>query len=173
MYNFLSKRGTLIATVVGGVLSILFLLTAVNGVPEGLSPDIFKDGATPRPTSEVVGILAGIKAFDIGFYTTYIFLALATAAAIILSLINFAKNFSLNSLKSMLPVVVLIIVFFVVYSTYQPDNSDVYAVKSVRKVFNVDNNASQIVSGGIWSAGFGLLAALASLAVMEVINIFK
>jgi hypothetical protein len=173
MYKFLSKRGTLIATIVGGVLAIAFLIVATGTVPNGLSPDIFRDGTTPKPTSEVKDILAGIKSFDIGFYTTYVFLALAAAAAVILSLFNFVKNFSVNNLKSLIPILVLIIVFFVVYSTYSPDTSDVYAVKKVRKTFEVMNNESQIISGGIWSAGFGLLAALASLAVMEAINIFK
>lgn len=173
MYNFLSKNGQTIATVLGAVVSVAFILMAVTGAPEGLGPDTFKENNVPVPAAEALTILEGIKSFDFGFYITYIFLAVAVGAAIILSLVYFVTNFSLKSLRTLIPIIVMAIIFFAIYSSYNPDVADVYQVKLARNAFGVSNGQSQIISGAITTAIFSLAATAISLVVMEVLNFFK
>lgn len=172
MYKFLSRNGQLVTWIVGAVIVVAFFGTAFNA-PDTLGPQIFKDGTTPLPASEILDKLVNIHYFDVGFFATYALLGLAVAATLLLSLFNFVRNFSMDSLKNMIPVLVILVVFFIAYSTYQPEISDAYAVKKARVDFEVGANASQIVSGGITAALFALGAAFVSLVVLELFNFVK
>lgn len=173
MYNFLSKNGQTIATVLGAIIVVVFIAIAVGSVPEGLGPDTFKENNVPLGTEAKLAKLEEIKSFDFGLYATYALLAFAVAAAVILSLIYFVTNFSLQTLKGMLPVIVLLVVFLIVYSSYNPDTSDVYQVLAARKKYDVGASESQMVSGALTTSLFALGAAVVSLVVMEVLNFFK
>ncbi len=173
MYKFLSKNGLTVAAVIGGILSVAFLAIASSSVPEGLGPDFLKDSSgKPMGITELETTLDGVTSFDVGFYVTYVFLGLAVAAAVLLSLWYFATNFSLKSLKTLIPIIVLAVVFFVVFSSYGVD-ADSYSVKKVAKIFEVSDGDSKIISGGITTAIFALFATVGSIAVTEVINLFK
>lgn len=173
MYKFLSKNGLTLAAVIGGVLSVAFLAIANSTVPENLGPDSLKnDAGKPMGLGDLETYLDKISSFDVGFYSTYVFLGLAVAAAVLLSLWYFVTNFSLKSLRTLIPIIVLAVVFFVVSSSYGVD-ADSYTVKTVAKTFEVDSGDSKIISGGITTAIFALFATVASVAVTEVINFFK
>jgi hypothetical protein len=173
MYNFLSKNGQTIATVIGAIIVVVFIAIAMGSVPEGLGPDTFKENDVPLPTEAKLAKLEEIKSFDFGLYATYALLAFAVAAAVILSLIYFVTNFSLQTVKGMLPVLVLLVIFFIVYSSYNPDTSDVYQVLAARKKYDVGVSESQLVSGALTTSIVALGGAVVSLVVMEVLNFFK
>ena len=174
MYNFFSKNGQTLSFVTGIAISVIFvlmILTNMNG--RELSADTFKDGGVTMEAPQVLETLQGINLFDFGFYATYALLITAIAAAVLLSLFYFFTNFQVSALKNLAPILVLFVVFFVIYSSYSPDESDVYKVKVARDLFSVGDTESQIVSGGITAVLFGLAAACVSLVVAEVVNVFR
>lgn len=172
MYKFLSKNGVTVAAVLGGVISIAFLVIASSSVPEGLGPDYLKDASGPLMGDALLSKLEGIGSFDLGFYATYAFLILAVAAAVLLSLIYFVTNFSVKSLRTLIPILVLIVVYFIVSSSFDP-TADSYVVKSAIKKFGVSTGESKIITGGIYAAGVALASLVASVVITEVVNIFK
>lgn len=177
MYKFLSKNGQLLSFVVGIALSVICLISIFAGIGDRvISAEMFKDGGgVVMSTSEIKNVLDTVNIFDFGFYSTYALLILAIAAAILLSLWYFVRNFEVKALRSLVPIIVILVIFFIVYSSVDPD-MDAYAVKVARDNFGIGenlSNESQIVSAGITTAGWTLLATFASFIIAEIVNVFR
>lgn len=174
MYNFLSRNGLSISFILGFAIVVIFLGTAMSSMGDAvIDGEMFKENGVAMGAAQAEVVLKQTKLFDFGLYATYILLVVAVVTAILLSLAYFFMNVTLNSLKSLLPIIVLAIVFFIAYTTYSPDLSDVYAVKTARNQFGVENGASQLVSGSITVSLFALAATVVSLAATEIYNMFR
>lgn len=174
MYKFLSKNGQLLSFVVGIVISLIFVVSILTGIGDRvMNADMFKDGGgVVMSTSEIKDVLDSVSIFDFGFYSTYVLLTVAVAAAILLSLWFFVTNFSVKALRNLIPIIIMLVIFFIVYSSYSAD-TDAYLVKVARDAFSVGDNESKLVSAGITTALWSLVATVAVAVVVEIVNFFR
>lgn len=156
MYEFLTKKGQLLAFGFGIVVTVLFLLFINSGLDEFSS--------SPKEKQLEMSL------FDFGLYASIIMVILGFAAWFIFSIIQTIDN-PKGSLKGLLGVGALALIFLVVYLTAQPETSG--PLLATHENFEVTDGQSKFISGSITTAGLLLGAAFLAFAAAEIRNIFK
>lgn len=156
MYNILSKKGQLIAVVVGIIGLLLFIIPVVTGL----------DQFNLLPEEEKVRS----NIFNTGIVATIALTIIAAIAWLLFSVFQMATNLG-QAKKGMLGFLVLVAIFLVSYFTSQAETSG--PIKAAAEEFALNDGASKFVSGAIkTTAVLGGIAILA-LIVAEVKNFFK
>src|SRR5690606_37163560 len=116
MYDFLTKRGQMLAFIVGIVVVIIFFVTANSGM-SAAGYDAGTDLAVAGKEKLADGSLriTTMNFFNVGIWLTVILLALAAGLSVLFGFFHVIK-FPKQSLKSLIGVAVLVVLFFVFYS---------------------------------------------------------
>lgn len=148
MYNFLIKKGQLVAFGVGLLITVIFLISVLSGVAEFDMMPEEQQGET--------------SIFNPGISGAIILVVIAALAMLLFGLFQVFTNLK-GSLKGLIGLGVLIVVFLIGYSSSGTDCNEE----------GMSAAACQFVGGGITTAL--VLAGLAALAFVasEIRNFFK
>lgn len=157
MYKLLSKYGLVLAFVIGLVFTLIFLIPALNGLPEGF-------GELP------VDEQTKTDAFNVGLKAT-IFLFIATVVITILaSLLSVAKD-PKAAVKGIIGVAIICVLVFVLYSTSTAETSGIVAAAATE--FGVSDNLSKWISAFLKGAFILSGAAIIIVVLGELRNLLK
>jgi magnesium-transporting ATPase (P-type) len=148
MYNFLIKKGQLVAFGLGLLITLIFLISVFSGVAEFDLLAEEKQGET--------------SIFNPGISGAIVLVVVAAAAMLLFGLFQVFTNLR-ASLKGLIGLGILVVVFLIGYSTSGNDCNEE----------GMSAAACQLVGGGITTAL--ALAGLAALAFVasEIRNFFK
>ena len=153
MYNFLSKNGQLIAFLLGLLLVVIFVISAITGM----------NSYADTPTREM---LYESKIFDIGLIAAR-FLAIA---ALILMIIFIIRSVIMNP-KGSLPLIIAAVAIAIIFFIFRGmDSGEI--TKSMYK-YGVSAGEGGIVSGGIWVATLMFFGAWIVLILSEIRGMFR
>jgi len=158
MYNFLTKRGQMVAFLLGAIVTLIFLGSAVGGLEEfsALGVDAQKQTSI----------------FDFGLYAGIGLAALCLIIAIIFGIFQVISN-PKGSLKGLIGLAVLAAIFFALYSTSKADFGLDTKLGELMQTNNLSAGAFKGISGGIL-LGVALLAgAFVIMILAELRNAFK
>lgn len=156
MYEFLTKKGEMLAFGLGVLLVLIFLGTVI--------PNLDSFNALPKDLQKTSGV------FDIGLYLAIILLIVTVVVAIGAGLFHLVKN-PKGSVKVLAGVAVLAVILFAFYATSEAETTGRTA--ELAQQFEVGDQASKFISGAIkTSLALCGLSALA-FAVGEIYNTFK
>lgn len=166
MYNFLSKRGTVIGFGLGLLIVAIFVLT--------MATSSHADEATRLMSSDQPVTTADVEPitmFDTGLYGSYFLIIAAFILAIVLSVINAAKGDPKNILKGVIGIVLLAVVLGIGYFLAPTDQG--YTLTRTMEEFDVTSTQSIFISTAI-NGALGLLAIGGFvLFASELRNMFK
>jgi hypothetical protein len=166
MYNFLSKRGTVIGFGLGLLIVAIFVLTMAT------SPHA--DEATRLMSSDQPVTKADVQPitmFDAGLYGAYFLIIASFILAIVLSVFNAAKGNPKNILKFGVGVLLLALVLGIGYVLAPSDHG--YTLQRTMEQFDVTSTQSMFISTAI-NGALGLLAIGGfALFASELRNMFK
>lgn len=166
LFTFLTKRGQLFAL----LLAIACIVIVFSSIFGGLSNAGYDTGL------DLVPILQddeSTQSFD--FFTPAVAIPYyLTAICMFLLVIFFIKDIVTNpkgSMKMIIGLIVLAVVFFALYSSSTAEN--VGKIGALSQEFNVSDNISKMISGGLkTTVGLAIVAAI-SMVLMEIWNMFK
>lgn len=144
MYKYLAKYGQLLAFGLGALPIALFLLLAV-----------------------VAGEQAAIN-FEL--YTGIVLLIIGVIVLVGFAIYQIAVN-PKGSVKGLIGVGVLLLIFLILYLTATPET--IGPVAKVRTTFNITDNQTKLITGGIGLAILMAIGAAVSFFYSEVRNFFK
>jgi hypothetical protein len=171
MYSFLTKNGQTIAFVAGVVLSLIFvILVMTHDLTEGLGPESFSN----KTPDEVAEFSSKLTQFDFGLYVTYALMVIVAVAAIGFGLTQFVSTLIDNPMNAIrtIAIIVGLIVFFFIGKAIAP-SVDSKPVMAAAESFSVTPSQRGLISGGINLTLIVILAAVGSLIVSEIRNLFK
>lgn len=154
MYKFLTKNGQVLSFAVGAIISIIFILMAVNGTPDGFDELPKEEQFTNN-------------SFNFGLMGAVALVIIAFALAIVFGVIQTATN-PKGALKGIIGVVALVVVFFLAYSMGDDTVKEIWASD-----FDVTPGVSKYVSGALTTTFVLLGIAVLAFIVSEVRNFFK
>ncbi len=166
MYQLLAKKGQLFAIILGVAVVAIFLGSIFSGLGSSgysLGDDlnqIMKDN--PGQTFDF---------FNPGLYLTAGLIGLALLLAVVFGLWQLISA-PKQSMKGIIGMVVIGVAFFALYSSSSSGAEDAFMGPILDK-FDVGENVSKLISGGIMTTlALGGLA-FASMILAEVYNLFK
>jgi len=77
-----------------------------------------------------------------------------------------------GSMKGILGLVGILILFFIFYAT-STSGMEIPSLATLLGKFEVTENVSKYIDGGIKTAVWGIVLAFAAAAIMEILNLFK
>lgn len=156
MYEFLTKRGEMLAFGLGILLVLIFLGTAI--------PNLDDFNALPEDQQKTSGV------FDLGLWLAIILLIVTAVVAIGAGLWHLILN-PKGSIKVLAGIGVLAAILLIFYATSEAETTG--RIAEVAQDFEVGANASKFISGAIkTSLALCGLSALA-FVVGELYNTFK
>ena len=165
MYQFLTKKGQLLAITLGVVVVAIFLgsvFSALSSAGYSMGDDL--NGIMKANPDQTFSF------FDIGIQLTLALIVIALAAAVlfgIFQLISAPKQ----SIKGIIGIAAIAVLFFALYSTAGTDTDSV--IGNIIAKFNVSDNQSKMISGGIMTTLILLGLSMISMLLFEVYNLFK
>ena len=165
MYKLLTDKGQMFALLLGLVCIAIFFGTVLSGL----------GSAGYSVSDDLNQIMKNNPGADFSFFDTGIFLvtaliAIALIAAVLFGLVQLISS-PKSSMKGILSVVAIVAIFFVTYNMASPDSTGPIA-ETLQK-FNVSENISKMIGGGITTTGILGGIAFLLLVVFEVFNLFK
>ncbi len=153
MYNFLSKNGQLIAFLLGLLLVVIFVISAITGM----------NSYADTPTREV---LYESSIFDIGLIAAH-WLTILGGILMVLFIIRSVIMNPKGSLPLIIAAVAIAVIFFVFRGM---DSGEI--TKSMYK-YGVSAAEGGIVSGGLWVAIIMFFGAWIVLILSEIRGMFR
>jgi len=164
LYTFLSAKGQLGALILGVLASAIAIGSIYSGIKSNYSL-----------STDLVPIMKADPTLTFDFFNPAISIVIALvviAAALMLlfGIFGILKN-PKGSLKAIIGLAALIILFFVFYATSTSGMES--GLADLLGEFDVSENVSKYISGGIKTAVWGGIIAFVAAAVMEILNLFK
>ena len=156
MYQFLLKRGQLVAFGLGLVLIVLFLLNVFGGLDQF---QMLSDDDKAKTTI-----------FNFGLYAAQALVIVCLAAAVLFGIYQTATN-PKGALKLLIGLAVVAGLFFLLYSTSQAEGTG--KIADLVEKNGISENVSKLISGGIKTTLIVVGLAAVSFVVGEVLNFFK
>ncbi|MCB0661757.1 MAG: hypothetical protein KDC24_03375 [Saprospiraceae bacterium] len=154
MYKFLTKNGQLLSFVVGAAISVLFILIASSGIPDGFDQlDKKEQFAT--------------GSFDFGLYASIFLTIIAFGLMIAFGVFQMATN-PKGAIKGIAGIVAIAVIFLIAYNMGDGTVTEKWASD-----FDVTENVSRYVSGAMTTTLILGIIAVAALVISEVRNFFK
>ena len=179
MYNFLVKKGTTISFLVGILVIAIFLISGVSGLGDaGYEAgtdlvEIAKNKAAEAKIADRESTLTGYE--DMNFFNSGISLTLFLIAfALIAILGGFLLGLIRNPkqvIKSLGLLAGLIVLFFIMRAVAPAEIGAKLA--SVKETFKITEGVSGLISGGIATTLFLIVAAAVIMVLFEIRNAFK
>ena len=162
MYNFLTKKGQLMAFLLGAISTVIVVGSILGSASKSMldSPD----AAKMAPEIANTGIL------NTGLSVTVALIFIALAAAVIFGLLNLVSNFK-GSIKFIAGFAVMVILFFVLKST--ADHETTGKIVETMQTFDISENLSKGISGAIKGTIAMAVVAVGSMIIFEILNLFK
>lgn len=154
MYKFLTKNGQLLSFVVGAAVSVLFILIASNGIPDGFDQ-------LPKEEQFSTG------SFDFGLYASIGLTIIAFGLMIAFGVYQMATN-PKGAVKGIAGIVAIAVIFLIAYNMGDATVKEKWAAE-----FDVTENVSRYVSGAMTTTLILGVIAVAALIISEVRNFFK
>ncbi|MBT8221132.1 MAG: hypothetical protein KJP00_14995 [Bacteroidia bacterium] len=156
MYEFLTKKGEMIAFGLGVLLVLIFLGTVL--------PNLDQFNALPEDQQTSSGV------FDIGLWLAIILLIVTAVVAVVAGLWQLIMN-PKGSVKVLAGIGLLALILIIFYATSEAETTG--RIAEVSQEFEVGEKASRFISGAIkTSLALCGLSALA-FVVGELLNTFK
>ena len=165
MYQLLAKKGQLFAILLGVLVVAIFLGSVLSGLSSGgysIGDDlnnIMKNN--PDQT---------FSFFDIGLQLTIALVVIALIIAVLFGLYQLISA-PKQSIKGIIGMAVIAALFFALYSSAGTDANSV--IGGVIQKFNISDNVSKLISGGIMTTLILAGVSLASMVIFEIYNLFK
>ena len=156
MYSFLTRNGQAVAFLVGLAIVVIMFVSIGNGL--GDWSVIGEDDPARFTTTR----------FNFGMYAAIGLAVLAAIAGILFGIYQLVTN-PKGALKALLALGVVIGVFFIISASADPNS----AMLADLSDFSVNESQSKYITGGIWTAIILVSLAFVSMAISEVINIFR
>ena len=156
MYDFLVKRGEMLAFGLGIALVLIFLFTVI--------PNLDSFNAMPKEQQTSSDI------FNIGLWLALILSGITVVTAIVFGLMQFVTN-PKGSMKVLMGLGVLAAVFAVFYATSEAETTG--SIVDVAAEFNVDENTSKMISAAIKTALSLSVVSVLAFVLAELYNAFK
>jgi hypothetical protein len=164
MYNFLTKHGQSVALGLGILAIAIFL----GGVFSGISADPAIDMSTDLNKYDGK---SDIAFFNPGLAVTIGMIGFAAILAIVVfGIINLLK-FPKAAIKFGVGLVVLLAIFGGLYATSNMESLG--KIGELHDKFDITENVSKFISGGIKTTVGLALAAFGAIVVLEIVNLFK
>jgi hypothetical protein len=164
MYDFLVKKGLTMAFLLGTIITVLFLVLAVNGINNaGLAGVDLTERKDDIPTMDFFNFgLWGAIVLTIFCFVLLLFF-------IVVDITKFPKQMG----RAILAVIALVIVFVALTMTSTPESGPVW-----EKLYNTPDYAftpgvSKFVSGGLKTTGILTIVAVLIMIGAEIRNSFK
>lgn len=164
LFTFLSSKGQTGALILGLLACLIAIGSIISGVKSNytLSTDlvpIFKNNPD--------------ASFDFFNPAIYVVLALIAIAAFLMFFFGFAGIFTnpKGSMKGIIGFGAIVVLFFIFYATASSGMNT--GLSDLLGKFDVSENVSKYISGGIKTAVWGIVIAFAAAAIMEILNLFK
>lgn len=154
MYNFLARKGQLVAFGLGGLLTLIFLLIVFGGVEEFslmTKPDNFQT-----------------TIFDFGLMTAIALTGICFVFALGFGLYQAVLN-PKGAITGIVGIVAIVAIFFIGKSMAAPDTGKLAATVEKFQVEDISAN----ISGEITLAIALAVIAVGAFVVFEILNIFK
>ncbi len=164
MYDFLVKRGTTVSFIVGLLVIVIFLGSALSGLGAAgydMSTDLVAQGKEA---------MKDMNFFNAGLKLTLALIFIAVIAMLVFGLVGLAK-FPKAGMKSIATFAGLIIVFFILKGI-APEDSTAKMVE-LKERFSVSDGTSGMIGGGIMTTLCLIGFAAVSMIVFEIRNAFK
>ncbi len=158
MYNFLLRRGTTVAFVIGFLASLTIIAVLVNAVGDTASDDF--------------EALNNIAAFGIAAIVAIIFLALAIAAIAFGGLFGVITN-PKASVKFLIGLVALLVVFGILYAAGNINDTSYAALRDAIEEYDISSGISKMINAGLIASLVLLAVAFGTVLLAEVRNAFK
>ena len=153
------------AILLGVLVVVVYLATVISGLGSSgysLSDDL-NQIMKNNPDQQ-------FSFFNIGLGLTVLMIVLCFVFAVLFGIWQLVTN-PKGSVKAIISVVAIIAVFFAMYSMADSDANSAIAI-TLQK-FNLTDNTSKLISGGLWSTIILAVLALGAMVVFEVYNLFK
>jgi len=156
MYDFLVKRGEMLAFGLGIILVLIFLFTAIPGL------DSFN--ALPEDQQNQSDI------FNVGLYLAMILGVITALTAIVFGLLQLVTN-PKGSIKILVGLAVLAVVFGIFYATAEVETTG--SIVKAAADFDVNDNTSKLITAGIMTAISLSVVSVVAFIGAELYNAFK
>lgn len=156
MYEFLVKRGEMLAFGLGIILVLLFLFTVI--------PNLDSFNALPEDQQKTSDI------FNIGLWLALILSAITAITAVAAGIWQFIKN-PKGSLKVLVGLGVIAIIFAIFYATATVETTG--SIVDAAAEFKVDDNTSKMITAGIKTAILMSVGSVVAFIGAELYNAFK
>jgi len=165
MYQLLAKKGQLFAILLGVLVCAIFLGSVFSGL--GSSGYTVGDdlNAIMKANPD-----QSFSFFDIGLQLTLALIVIGLVAAVLFGLFQLVTA-PKQSIKGIIGIAVIAVLFFALYSSAGTDTDSV--IGPIIAKFNVTDNVSKLISGGIMTTLILGGLSLASMVLFEVYNLFK
>ncbi len=163
MYKLLTSKGQLIAIAIGVISVIISLGSIISGVNSkySMSEDL---NALMKSNPE-----ATFDFFNPAISVVILLVVVAALAAVLFGLFGLLSN-PKGSLKFILGFAGIAILFFILYSTAEADTG---RLVMLTEKFDVSDNVSKLISGGVKTVVISIGFAFFAAVVMEILNLFK
>lgn len=161
LYNFLVKKGLMVALGIG----ILFIILHFVGISGGIEEfsQIPEDPASKPERLEV-----GSKMVSMGIMVTVALLAITFVVALVFAIIQVLSN-PKGALAGIAGLVVILIIFGIGYSMSAGEVEQSW----IDKDFGITPTISKYVSGAVFASAVMVGLAVLGLVVSEIRNFFK
>lgn len=165
MYKLLTQKGQVFALVLGLVVIALFLGSVLAGLSSAgySTSDDLNQIMKGNPDAD-------FSFFNLGLALTMALIVIALVLTVLFGIFNVISD-PKASMKAVIGLVAGLVLFFALYSI--SDTDFVGAIAPTLQKFNVSENVSKLISGGIKMTGFLALAAVVLMVVSEIRNLFK
>ncbi len=165
MYNFLLKRGQLLALLLGVGVVAIYLATVLSGL-----------GTAGYSTSDDLNTIlknnpgADFSFFDLGMKLTVGLIILAAAAAVLFGLWQMLMS-PKGALKGIIGVAVIAVLFFVLSNSSEAESTG--KIGELVQRFDVSESVSKYISGGLKTTVILAAASALFMVLGEIRNLFK
>ncbi len=156
MYDFLVKRGEMLAFGLGMILVLLFLFNVISGL------DSFNALPKDQQTSSDI--------FNIGLWLSLILGGITAITAVGFGLWQFISN-PKGSIKVLGGLAILGILFAIFYATATVETSG--SIVDASAEFGVNDNTSKLITAGIRTAMVMGVGSIVAFIGAELLNAFK
>jgi hypothetical protein len=162
MYNFLNKKGTMLAFLVSTVLSLIFIFVAISGISA--------DNLGGVDLTTMKAEMPTMKYFDFGLWSTIALIVICCLLFLLFMVVDVVK-FPKQMMKTIIAIVAVIILFFVIKAAMVAETGPIWSRLAVEYPFN--ESQSKGISAGIWVTIALLAGAILTMVISEVRNFFK
>ena len=156
MYDFLVKRGEMLAFGLGIILVLLFMFTVV--------PNLDSFNALPEDQQKTSDI------FNTGLWLALILLAITALAAVLAGIYQFIRN-PKGSVQVLGGLAILGVIFAIFYATATVETTG--SIVDAAAEFKVDDNTSKMITAGIKTAILMSVGSVVAFIGAELFNAFK